>query len=450
MRQTITPILALLVSVSCMMIGHGLQATLLPIRADFENFDDIVVGLVSSSYFAGFVVGCFFAPYIVLRAGHIRAFAAVVSLSSAASLAYIIAVEPIPWILARAVFGFCISGFYIIVESWLNERTSNETRGLIMSIYIVVNFVSIMLGQMIVTVSNHASFIPFVLASIIVSIAVLPVSLTRSAQPAPISLVKFHPQKIYKLSPAAFVGVIFVGAATASLWTLSPLYALRIGLDVNSAAYYVTAMLFGGALTQWPLGRISDKIDRRLVLLGLCGISGILCLLLALFPTTNVIFAIITATVVGAVTQPTYAIVFAHCYDQIDPEQDSYVDTASGLLLIFGMGATFGPFFTTIIINNFPIGSYYTFIAILWLCLGAYLLLRINIRSVVPDEEKTDWNLATTAQVGGVITAEPLDESDPDVVVPETIITVPDPMTREEVAEAWETGSGEIEQVTNS
>ena len=152
MLQTLTPILALLLSVSCMMIGHGLQATLLPIRADFENFGDIVVGLVSSSYFAGFVIGCYFAPHIVLRAGHIRAFAAVVSLSSAASLVYIIAVEPLPWILARAVFGFCISGFYIIVESWLNERISNESRGLIMSIYIVVNFASIMLGQMIVTV----------------------------------------------------------------------------------------------------------------------------------------------------------------------------------------------------------------------------------------------------------------------------------------------------------
>ena len=446
MIQTVTPILALLLSVSCMMIGHGLQATLLPIRADFENFSDLVVGLVSSSYFAGFVIGCFFAPYIVLRAGHIRAFAAVVSLSSAASLVYIIGIDPIPWILARAVFGFCISGFYIIVESWLNERTSNETRGLIMSIYIVVNFVSIMLGQMIVTVSNHASFAPFVLASIIVSIAVLPVSLTRSAQPAPISLVKFHPQKIYKLSPAAFVGVIFVGATTASLWSLSPLYALRIGLDANSAAYYVTAMLLGGAIAQWPLGRLSDKVDRRQVLLALCAISAVICLLLALFETTNVIIAIIAATMVGAVTQPTYAIVFAHCYDQIDPEQDSYVDIASGLLLIFGMGATFGPFLTTIIMNNFPIGSYYSFIAILWLILAAYLVIRINIRSVAPDEDKTDWNYATTAQVGGVITAEPLDESDPDVVVPETIVATSDPMTEEEVAEAWESGSEEIEQ----
>ena len=248
------------------------------------------------------------------------------------------------------------------------------------------------------------------------------------------------------LSPAAFVGVIFVGATTASLWSLSPLYALRIGLDSNSAAYYVTAMLFGGAIAQWPLGRLSDRVDRRLVLLVLCIISGILCMLLAFVPTTNVLIAIIAATIIGAVTQPTYAIVFAHCYDQINPEEDSYVDTASGLLLIFGIGATFGPILTTLIMNNFPIASYYLFIAILWLILGVYLLMRINARSVTPDEDKTDWNLATTAQVGGVITAEPLDESDPDVVIPETLVAGTGPMTEEEVAEAWETGAEEIEQ----
>ncbi len=450
MVQTITPILALLLSASCMMIGHGLQSTLLPIRAaaETEIFTDVVIGLVSSGYFAGTVIGCFIAPHIVLRAGHIRAFAALVSLSSAASLIYIISVEPISWVFARTLFGFCISGFYIIVESWLNERSSNETRGLVMSIYIVVNFVSIMLGQLIVSVSNHLSFVPFVIASIAVSIAVLPVSLTNSAQPAPISLVKFRPRKIYNLSPAAFVGVVLVGATTATLWSLSPLYAIRIGLDANAAAYYVTAMILGGTITQWPLGRLSDKVDRRLVLLVLCIISGIFCLLLALFPTTNLVFAIITAMIIGGVTQPSYAIVCAHCYDQIDSNKDNYVDIASGLLLLYGIGATFGPILTTVIMNNFPISSYYSFIAILWVTLGGYLIWRMKVHTELPDQEKTDWNLATTAQVGGAITSEPLDESSPDVIVPETVIVSQNLITEEKAAEAWESGAEEIEQTT--
>ncbi len=422
MVKTLTPILALLLSASCMMIGHGLQNTVLPIRANLENFNDIVIGLVSSSYFAGGVIGCLIAPHLVLRAGHIRAFAAVVSLSSATSIAYIISVEPVTWVIARVIFGFCISGFYIIVESWLNERASNKSRGFILSIYIVVNYVSIMLGQMIVTISNHASFLPFAIASLVFSIAVLPVSLTSSAQPAPISLVKFQPKKIFNLSPSAFIGVIFVGATSASLWSLSPLYAIRIGLDANSAAFYVTALVLGGTLTQWPLGRLSDKIDRRLVLLVLCILSCLMCLLLAIFQPTNFLIAIATATIVGAITQPTYTVVFAHCYDQINPEKDNYVNIASGLLLIYGIGATLGPILTSIIINNFPIGSYYTFIAILWLILGVYLIWRIKIRSVIFDKEKTDWNLTTTANVGGMITAGPLDESDSSVMNPETII----------------------------
>ena len=431
MLKTLAPIFALLLSASCMMIGHGLQNTVLPIRADIENFNDIVIGLVSSSYFAGGVIGCLVSPYIVLRAGHIRAFAAVVSLSSATSIAYIISVEPITWVIARVIFGFCISGFYIIVESWLNERTNNATRGLILSTYIVVNYASIMLGQMIVTVTNHTSFIPFAIASLIFSIAVLPVSLTNSAQPAPISLVKFQPKKIYSLSPSAFIGVAFVGATTATLWSLSPLYAIRIGLDANFAAYYVTALVLGGTLTQWPLGRLSDKVDRRKVLLILCIVSALLSLLLVLFQPTNKLFAIATAAIIGAVTQPTYAVVFAHCYDQVNPEKDNYVNIASGLLLIFGIGATLGPILTTFIMNYFPISSYYTFIAFLWIFLGIFLIWRIKIRSVTLDQEKTDWNLTTTANVGGVITADQLDNSDPNVVVPETII----PSTNQSIKE---------------
>ena len=449
MIQTIVPIMALLLSVGLMMIGHGLQTTILPIRANIESFSDIAVGVISSSYFAGFVCGCLFSPYAVLRAGHIRAFAAIVSMASAASLAYILSVDPLTWTLSRTIFGFCIAGFYIIVESWLNERTTNDTRGLIMSIYVVINFGAIMLGQGIVTVSNHSTFAPFVIASILVSIAVLPVSLTRAAQPAPITLVRFRPKEIYKLSPAAVVGSFFVGIATGSLWTLAPLYALRIGLDADTAAYYSLVMILGGAIAQWPVGRLSDKIDRRVVLLFLCIAASILCVFTAVFPQTMVINALVGGLVVGTVTQPAYAVVVAHCYDQIDPEKDSFVETASGLLLVFGAGSTIGPIVATIIMNAFPMSGLYGFVAVIEITLTAYLFWRIRVRSYKPEEEKTDWNLATTAPVGGVITADPLDESDPDVVLPSKYKKFEQP-TEAEVAEAWETGAEELEQVITS
>ncbi len=446
MVQTIAPILALLLSVAFMLVGHGLQTTLLPIRADLEAFGDLAVGLISSGYFAGFVLGCVLSPYAVLRAGHIRAFAALVSLSSAASLAYILSVEPISWTIARATFGFCIAGFYIIVESWLNERTSNETRGLVMSIYIVINFAAIMVGQIGLTFFDPLSFAPFVIASIMVSIAVLPVSLTRSAQPAPIALFRFRPVALYQLSPAAVVGAVFVGLANGSLWALSPLYAIQIGLNAQAAAIYAAIMILGGAVAQWPLGRLSDKVDRRIVLIGLCVTASALCILVALWSPSSAIAAILSAGVIGMATQPAYAIVFAHGYDQTDPEKDSYVETASGLMLAFGMGSTLGPLIATSVMSQFSVNGFYYFIAVVELCLALYLVWRMRIRAVAPDEEKTDWNLASTAPVGGVITADPLDESDPDVYVPEPAYAAYEAPTEEEVAEAWETGAEELEQ----
>ncbi|MEP3280188.1 MAG: MFS transporter [Stappiaceae bacterium] len=450
MVQTIAPILALLLSVGFMLVGHGLQTTLLPIRADLESFGDLSIGMISSGYFAGFVLGCVLSPYAVLRAGHIRAFAALVSLSSAASLAYLLSVDPISWTIARATFGFCIAGFYIIVESWLNERTSNEARGLVMSIYIVINFAAIMVGQIGLTFFDPLSFAPFVIASIMVSLAVLPVSLTRSAQPAPIALFRFRPVALYRVSPAAIIGSVFVGLANGSLWALSPLYAIQIGLDSKSAAIYAAVMILGGAVAQWPLGRLSDKIDRRIVLIGLCIASSSLCILVALWSPSAPVTAILCAGIIGMATQPAYAIVFAHGYDQTDPEKHSYVETASGLMLAFGMGSTIGPIVATLVMSRFSVNGFYYFIAVVELCLALYLLWRMTMRAVEPDDEKTDWNLASTAPVGGVITADPLDESDPDVYVPEPVYSTYETPTEEEVAEAWESGAEELEQVMAS
>ncbi|MEH0071678.1 MFS transporter [Pannonibacter sp. Pt2-lr] len=253
MIKALASISALLASVGLLLVGHGLQGTLLPLAAQQASFSDLEIGFVSSFYFVGMVLGCFGSPYMIMRAGHIRAFAALVSLMSAAVILHPVLMDPVSWSVIRAISGFCLAGFYMVVESWLNEAADNRNRGTIMSVYIVVLYASMIVGQVSVSATGIDSFLPFAVASVMVSLAVIPVSLTNANQPAPITLVRFRPVKLYLTSPAALVGCFLVGVAGSAMWTLTPLYGSQIGLSNDQAAFYAAAYIGGGVLAQWPL-----------------------------------------------------------------------------------------------------------------------------------------------------------------------------------------------------
>jgi len=416
MVQTLLSVSALLLSVALFIFGHGLQTTLLPLAADRFYFTDLEIGAMSSAYFVGMVLGCLGAPLIIMRAGHIRAFAALVSLMSASAIMHPVIVDPYAWFLIRMISGFCLAGFYMIVESWLNETATNENRGTIMSFYIVILFAALMLGQISIATMSISSFIPFVIASVTVSIAVMPVSLTNSTQPAPITLVRFRPKQLYQNSPAAFVGVLFVGATQGALLTLSPLYGSQIGLSTNQSAFYAAAIIGGGVLAQWPVGRLSDRIDRRLVLVGL-GLATIgASLTIAIFSPNVFVIAIGSAVLLGMFTQPLYAISVAHAFDHAPSE--AFVETSSGMLLSFGIGSIVGPLLASIIMGQIgPSGLFYMVIGANILMV-AFILTRIYTRQALTAEEKTDFEYASTAQVGSVISPEPLDWETEEYVIP--------------------------------
>ncbi len=417
MAQTLAPITALLLSVALVLFGHGLQSTLIPLAAELAHFTDTAIGAMSSAYFIGFVAGCVLSPFMIMRAGHIRTFAALVSLMSGAAILHPILVEASAWSVIRIVSGFCLAGFYLIVESWLNEQATNENRGTIMSIYVVILFTSMTAGQVMLPGLDISSFIPFAIASFVVSVAVVPVAMTRSNQPAPITLVRFRPAALYKNSPAALIGCLMIGMANAALWTLAPLYATKMGFDIGTAAYYAAAILLGGALSQWPIGRLSDKIDRRIVLVGL-GFSAAACgSAVLIFAPDTPYLAIGFACLMGVVTQPSYSIAAAHAFDHADA--DSFVETSSGLLLANGIGSVIGPFAASILIQSAgPSGLYIWVIAVEALMAG-FIFSRLLVRAAPIGEEKTDFEYATTAQMGAVITPEPLDTEDRDVIPPE-------------------------------
>ncbi len=417
MAQALAPVSALLIAIALLVTGHGLQSTLLPLAGSQAGFSDLAVGVVSSSYFFGLVLGCLGAPYVIMRAGHIRAFAALVSLMSAAAIFHPLIVDPLAWSLIRIVSGFCLAGFYMIVESWLNEQASNENRGTIMSIYIVLVYAAMTAGQVSLTATDISTFVPFAIASVAVSLAVIPVSLTTANQPAPITVVRFRPVKLYRNSPTALVAVLLIGITQGALWMLAPLYAIQIGLSTNNAAYFAAAVVGAGAISQWPIGRLSDRLDRRLVLLGLAMSAVVVSTVFMTVSIEGTAVALGLALLAGVATQPAYAIAASHAFDHAD--RDDYVETSSGMNLAFGIGSSFGPLTASYLMQSVGPWGLFLQIAIVQAVMGLYILTRLFQRAAPSVEDKTDFDYAASAQVGTVLTPEPLDLEDPDVIPPE-------------------------------
>lgn len=441
MAQTLLSVSALLLSVALLIFGHGLQTTLLPLAADRYYFTDFEIGAISSAYFVGLVLGCLAAPLLIMRAGHIRAFAALVSLMSGAAILHPVLIDPYAWFIIRVVSGFSLAGFYMIVESWLNESATNENRGTIMSIYIVIVFGSLVLGQVSIASMSIASFVPFAVASVALSLAVMPISLTTATQPAPITLVRFRPIRLYQTSPAAFVGILLIGVCQGAVFTLSPLYGSQIGLSTNQSAYYAAAIIGGGMIAQWPVGRLSDRMDRRLVLVGLGVATAAASLAIYFFSPTAFPIAIMTAVLVGMFTQPLYAIAVAHAFDHAAPED--FVETSSGMLLSFGIGSIIGPLAASLAMGRVGPSGLYLVIAIVSLAMAAFVLTRVLTRQALTDEEKTDFEYAATAQVGSVISPEPLDaEAEEYVIPPEEFPAYEDDIYN------FDTGSDETEKTS--
>ncbi|WFE88817.1 MFS transporter [Roseibium porphyridii] len=416
MVQTLLSVSALMFSVALFIFGHGLQTTLLPLAADRYYFSDFEIGAMSSAYFFGMVLGCLGAPLIIMRAGHIRAFAALVSLMSAAAIMHPVFIDPYAWIVIRMISGFSLAGFYMIAESWLNESATNENRGTVMSFYIVVLFGALMAGQISIATMNIATFVPFAIASVAVSLAVMPVSLTTSTQPAPITLVRFRPIQLYKNSPAAFVGVVFIGATQGAILTLSPLYGSQIGLSTNEAALFAAALFGGGLISQWPVGRLSDLFDRRRVLIGLGVATAATSLAIVLVSPSTFVVAALMGVLIGMSAQPLYAIAVAHAFDHAAAED--FVETSSGMLLSFGIGSIAGPLIaSTVMSNTGPSGLFYMVIGSN-LIMVTFILTRVVRRRALPAAEKTDFEYASTAQVGTVISSEPLDAEAEEYVIP--------------------------------
>ena len=416
MQANLRPIASILLGVAFLLAGNGLQFTLLPLRGAAEGFGAPAIGLIGSAYYVGFAAGCLLAPYMILRAGHIRAFAALVAVAVVVGLAYPLAPDVIAWTVFRLLNGFCLAGFYLVVESWLNDRATNATRGLVMSSYVMVNFAAFAGGQLMVTLYpvEHAG--GFMIAAMMASLAIVPVALTRSAQPAPITIVSFRPVQLYRAAPAGLVASLMVGIATGAFWGLGPVSATGNGLDVTQVAIFMGAATIAGALAQWPVGRLSDRMDRRLVLLALLVGAAIVGVLLWLFGGGGWMLLLL-GILFGALSFPCYSLAAAHAYDKTPSSE--MVPTAATILLANAIGAATGPLLAAALMYSLGPRALFLFTAIVQALLAGFVFYRTRAQPSLTSPEKSNFDLASTAPIGAMVTGETPDPQDPSVAVPE-------------------------------
>lgn len=398
MTAAFAPITALLLSVALLLMGNGLQGTLLPVRANLEAFSATDIGILGSAYFFGFAAGCLYGPRLIRRAGHIRAFAALVAIASCVVLVHSLFLNAYLWWVLRAMTGFCFAVLYMIIESWLNEKSTNETRGFVFSLYTIINLTVITIGQLMLGLDRPEGFPLFLLASILVSLAAVPVALTKAEAPAPVLSVKIRLGHLYRLSPVGVVGCLAVGLANGSFWALAPVFAQDKGADTWGVAIFMSTAVLAGALGQWPLGRLSDKMDRRRVIIAAaCGsaIAGILFVVWAP-PWDLGLLALIF--LFGLFAFPIYGLSVAHMNDYVEP--DGYVEAASGLLLVFALGAVIGPIVASTLTSYFGPDALFGMTAAVQLSLAGFAFYRMRKRAPAPEEEHVTFaeslNLAQT------------------------------------------------------
>lgn len=384
-RLRVGPVSALLFGIGLLVLGNGLQGTLLGVRAGLEGFRQETIGLMMSAYFAGYVAGSIWSSRLIDQAGHIRAFAALASIASAAALVHALTVEPVSWTLLRALNGACYAGLGIVTESWLNGHAAPARRGQLLAIYGMVTMGAWAASQLLLNLADPAGFVLFCLVSVLLSLALVPIALTRATVPITPNQTRVSLKKLYAISPLGFAGCLLAGLAMSAFWGMGPTFAQQIGLNNARLSLFMAAPIVGAVVSQWPLGWLSDRIDRRGVIAAASLLNGLVCLALAGWsgPLAGLLGL---ASLFGGLGIPLYSLCVAHTNDHIKPEE--LVSVAGGLLLLYGLGAALGPFAAGVLMGQMGPPSLFFYTGLLQLVLFAFALYRISYWPAVPKTKQ--------------------------------------------------------------
>jgi MFS family permease len=384
---------SLLFGFGILMIGDGLQTTLLGVRASLEGFPTAVTGLIMSTFYLGFLAGALYAPRVVERVGHIRVFGALASMASASVLIHGIFVTPLAWSLLRLLGGFCLAGLYVVAESWLNDRASNRTRGQLLSIYMVVSYLGYAGGQLLLNAADPGGLELFVLTSVLISVALVPLLLSAGPAPKFSTQARLTVRKLYAISPLGVVGALATGMASGALFGIGPVYAESSGMSLSQISLFMTAMLLGCTLLQWPIGRLSDALDRRLVISVITFLSAAAAVAAVFVSAMPIATLMVLVAVFGGLAIPLYSLCIAHANDYLEPEQ--MVAASSGLVLASGVGAVLGPISASLAMSLIGPDGFFWWLAVIHLALGLFAVYRMIRRRAKPVEDQSHYAPST-------------------------------------------------------
>ena len=379
---------ALLLGIALIMLGNGLQSTLLGVRATLEGFGTGVTGLVMTGYFAGFLAGSVIVPRLLANVGHIRVFAALASLASSAALVHTVFVTPLAWGLVRIVTGFCFAGLYVVAESWINDAATNRTRGQLLSVYMIMVMGGMGSGQLLMNLSDPRGFELFVLISVLVSVALIPITLSVGRAPPFEASESIGVRALFRASPLGVAGAFLIGIAHSALFSMGPVYATGIGLGVDRISLFIAAALFGGLVFQWPIGWLSDRFDRRRVIVAVAGIATVASFAAGAGGVGSYPLLIASTALLGGMSMPLYSLCGAHTNDHLTPRQ--VVAASATLVLVGGFGLVVGPSLAAALMQVAGPAGIFWLLAVVHGCIGAYGLYRMLRREPVPlDEQRT-------------------------------------------------------------
>ncbi len=385
-----------------LMLGNGLQGTLTSWRASFEGFSPSTTGLIMTTYYVGFLGGSIYTPKLIQDVGHIRVFAALASLASAAVLVQIILITPTSWLFMRLLTGFCFAGTYVIVEGWLNAGATNKTRGQVLSLYMIISFGGLAGGQFLMKVANPEHFELFILSSVLLSFALVPVLIAKTQAPDLIENEAMGVKKLAKISPAGVAGIFISSIAQGAMFGMGAVYAVQAGMNISQVALFMGAFIVLGALSQWPMGWLSDQIDRRIVIVLASFGAVLLCIILFKLPVDNDYF-IVAYGFLGAMILPIYSIAVAHTNDRLKPEQ--MTNASSTIVLLYGIGATIGPITVGYILKIYGNSAYFVYLALVNLVAALTVIYYIFEREAVPEDQQVDYQVVADSPTAVVMDA---------------------------------------------
>lgn len=379
---------ALLLGVLLLMVGNGLQGSLIGIRGSIEQFSTAELSVITSAYFVGFLFGSRMAPEMIRRVGHVRVFAALASFVSAVLILYPTITEPWAWVVLRVIFGFSFSGVYVTAESWLNGSATNETRGKALSLYMIVQMGGIVASQALLNVDDPAGYVLFVIPSVLVSLSFAPILLSVTPTPAFDTTKAMSFRELYTTSPTSIVGMFLMGAVFAAQFGMASIYGTEAGLTVAQISLFVSSIFLGGLLLQYPIGWMSDRMDRRILILA-AALGGIVAAVIGLMFGSVFELVLLAGFLMGGASNPLYALLIAYMNDYLGTED--MAAASGGLIFVNGLGAIVGPILTGWAMSQLGASGFWVYLLAVMAMMAGYVAFRMTQRvSLYAGEEDYD------------------------------------------------------------